>query len=160
MSDCYVDANGCVVCPEQEPEPGTPSRYEQRAVIGWNAGSNTVASVDGDLHLVLPMDDGLAGGVVGLKGSRERNTLPVLIEHGWYFTSVGGAGVAQVMERGIPKTIATGYTAADRFEVRRQSGHVSYFKNATKVYTSADQSDGAKIVNACLYASGDQVGTG
>lgn len=159
MTDCYFDTDDCLVCPEQQLRTGSPSRFDARPVIGWNAGANSISRLDGAVHVVIPMSRGTAGAVIGLKGERTRNTLPVLIEHGWYFASIGAACVAQVMERGSTKTVASAYAENDLFEIRRQGGNVRYFKNGVPAYTSSVPSSGSKVVNACLYASGDRIGT-
>lgn len=157
---CYVDADSCLVCPEQPYIPFSPPHVDHKPVIGWNAGANSLATIDGDLHMVLTMPKGTTGALVGLKGSRSRQTLPSLIEHGWYFQSAGGADVAQVVEGGSPQTALATRLDTDSFEIRRQGADVIYLKNGTVVHNSTLPSLGPKLVNACLYASGDHIGEG
>ena len=156
---CYFDASNCLVCPEVAAIAAVPARIERMPVVGWNAGANSIQiRDDSHLHTVFTMPPGTAGAVVGLKGSRARQTLPVLVEHGWHFQSVGAANMAQVMEGGVTKTSLVARAADDQFEIRRIHGAVTYWKNGTLVYTSLVPSTGAKLVNACLYVSGDAVG--
>lgn len=156
MSDCYYDDAGCLVCPEQPAQPFVPSRVEQRAVLGWNAGANSIDVVDGGLHMVTNMPLGVIGVIVGLKDGREKQTVPSLIEHGWYFQRVGGADLVQPIEHGIPVgSLLTGRTAETLFEIRRVGETITYWRAGVLVYTSARPSAGAKLVNCCLYASND-----
>lgn len=156
MSDCYFDAAGCLVCPEQAEQPYIPARVEQRAVLGWNAGANSIATVDGDLHAVFTQPPGVVGVVIGLKGTRTQQTIPSQIEHGWYFQSSGGLDIVQPMERGqVIGSPITGRTGSTVFEVRRSSGVVTYVMDGEVIHTSVAPSAGAKVVNCCMYASGD-----
>jgi hypothetical protein len=157
MSDCYFDGSGCLICPEQEAAPAVPARVDHQVVIGWNAGANSIAVQDGNLHVVVTNQALVAAVVVGLKSDRDRQTVPDLIEHGWYFQSLAGVGVAQVIERGVTKTMVAAYDFSDAFELRRVNGLVTYLKNDAAVYTSTVPSLGSKVVNSCLYASGDNV---
>lgn len=162
MSDCYFDGAGCLVCPEEPARAYVPARIDHRAVVGWDAGGNTITVVDGNLHAVLPagtVPTGLAGAVIGLKSERSRQTVPDLIEHGWFFQSLAGHDMAQVVERGSQKTAPAVRASTDVFELRRQKGQVTYWKNNTLVYTSMAQSSGVKLLNCCLYASGDAIGS-
>jgi hypothetical protein len=158
MSDCYYDSDGCLVCPEQKAQAYVPAHIDHRAVVGWNAGANSITTLDGNLHTVFNAPSDITGLIVGLKGVRSRQTLPDGIEHGWYFQALAGAHMARVIERSVGKTSAASYTASDVFEVRRVNGKVTYLKNGVAVYTSTSVSSGAKVVNCCLYASGDYIG--
>ena len=161
MSDCYYDADRCLVCPEQTAQESVPSRVERRAVLGWNAGANSIAMVDGDLRVVTDMPLGVIGAIVGLKGGRKQPTLPSLIEHGWYFQKVGSADLVQPIERGVPVgSPIAGRTATTLFEVRRVNDRVNYLMDGVTVHASALPSAGAKVVNCCLYASGDGAPSG
>lgn len=161
MSDCYYDDAGCLVCPEQAAQPFVPSRIERRAVLGWNAGANSIDVVDGDLHVVTDMPLGVVGTIIGLKDGRAKPTIPLLIEHGWYFQAAGGADLAQPIERGVPVGILlTGRTAETLFEVRRVGDKITYWRDGALVYTSERPSAGVKLVNCCLYASGDAAPSG
>lgn len=154
---CYYDTSGCLVCPELPAVVGHPSYYEQQAIIGWNAGANSVDQVDGDLHTVFTMPAGTVGAVVGLKSVRTKQTLPGAVEHGWYFQSVGGVDMAQVIELGAVKTPIMERLDTDVFEIRRTNDIVQFFMNNVEQWRSKTPSYGPKIVNACLYASGDAV---
>jgi hypothetical protein len=161
MSDCYYDAAGCLVCPEKAAQPFVPSRIERRAVLGWNAGANSIAVLDGDLHVVFDLPLGAVGTIMGLKGNRKQPTIPSLIEHGWYFQKVGGVDLVRPIERGVASgSQITGRTSTTLFEIRRVNGKVTYLMNGAVVRTSATPSHGAKVVNCCLYASGDGAPSG
>lgn len=161
MSDCYYDDAGCLVCPEQAAQTYVPAHVERRAVLGWNAGANSIDVVDGDLHVTTDMPLGLIGTIIGLKGERAKQTIPSLIEHGWYFQKVGSADLVQPIERGVPvSSLITGRTATTLFEIRRVNGRITYWKDGAQVYASTRPSSGPKLVNCCLYASGDSAPSG
>lgn len=155
--DCYTDSSGCVVCPERPAQAYEPDRVEQRAVVGWNAGANSVDMLDGDIRVAFTMPD-VTGVAIGFKGSRQRQTSPGLIEHGLYFSrGPSGALLAAVMERGVIMGGAFGRGIDDMFEVRRVAGVVTYSRNGAVFYLSQARSMGLKVVNACLYSTGDAV---
>lgn len=161
MSDCYYDGAGCLVCPEQAAQAYVPAHVERRAVLGWNAGANSIDVVDGGLRMTTDMPLGVIGAIVGLKGERTKQTIPSLIEHGWYFQKVGSADLVQAIERGVlVGSSITGRTSTTLFEIRRVNGRITYWKDDVQVYVSAVPSTGAKLVNCCLYASGDNAPSG
>lgn len=153
--DCYYDVDNCLVCPEVDAQTGRPAYYSYQPVVGWNAGANSITELDGDLHTVFDMPLGDTGVVLGLRGGRNRNTVPGLIEHGFYFQSVGGFNAYQVTEAGIVRMDLQPRSVDDQFEIRRVGGRVSYLVNGVVVYTSTIPSYGPKVVNSCLYTSGD-----
>lgn len=156
MSDCYYDGAGCLVCPEQDAQPYIPARVEQRAVLGWNAGANSIDTVDGGLHVVFTQPLGVVGVVIGLKGGRAQQVVPSQIEHGWYFQRSGGLDIVQPIERGqVLGSPITGRGADTVFELRRSDGVVTYLMGGSVVRTSSVRSEGSKVANCCIYASGD-----
>ena len=157
MADCYYDNSGCLVCPEVDAKPAVPGYYVSRPVVGWSAGANTVKQLDGDVHAVFSLPGGTAGAAIGFKTSRTRQVVPDLVLFGFYFQSVGGADVVQVIESGVMKTSPVLRAGTDTFEVRRIIGNVEYLITKTLVYTSTLKSVGSIVLNACLYASGDEI---
>lgn len=155
--DCYYDPNGCLVCPERPAQPYVPTTVEQENLLGWNAGANSIDTVDGSLHAVFGMPLRVVGVVIGLKGARTRQTVPSLIEHGFYFQQAGTLDVFQVIEMGTTRTVPMDRADGDIFEIRRMSGSVRYLYNNDVLYVSTLASFGSKIVNACLYSSYDTV---
>lgn len=158
MSDCYYDSAGCLICPEQMAVAGIPARVERQAIAGWNAGANSIMTLDNDLHTVFPMPVGLGGVIMGLKGERSRQTTPTLIEHGMYFLSSAAVNFVQAIESGVVRGARVQRLSSDTFEIRRINGVVTYWKSGVLLYTSTVPSSGAKVVNACLYVSADAVG--
>lgn len=156
MSDCYYDAAGCLVCPEQPEVAASPGYFTERPIVGWNAGANSVAQLDGDFHLVTDIP-AVVGVVMGLKTSRARQTQTSLIEHGYAFGGGATAPLYKVVERGADKTMFTARSLSALFEIRRVAGVVYYYVDSALVYTSTERSYGPKIVNVCLYSSGDEV---
>lgn len=162
MSECYYDAAGCLICPEQQAQEYIPSRLEQRAVLGWTAGANSIIELDGGLRALFTQPLGVIGIVLGLKGGRQQQTIPSQIAHGWYFQKVSGLNIAQPIERGA----VVGTPFVDRaddtvFEIRRAaSGVVTYAVDGLKVWTSITRSVGPRVLNCCLFASGDTASSG
>ncbi|CAM5593312.1 hypothetical protein [Rhodanobacter lindaniclasticus] len=154
--DPYRDANGCIVWPACPAVAYEPARIEQQAVLGWNAGANSITELGGDLHTVFTMP-AVSGVVIGLRSGRTRQTTPDLIEHGLYFNALGGMNLVHVVERGLGATSIVVRNPADTFEIRRVGGRVTYWRNGALLHASTARSTGAKVVNACLYASGDAV---
>lgn len=152
----YLDANGCVVWPYCPAVAYQPARIEQQAVLGWNAGANSITELAGDLHTVFTMP-AVAGVVIGLRSGRGKQTTPDLIEHGLYFNALAGAHLVHVVERGLGETSSVVRDLGDTFEIRRVAGRVTYWRNGVLLYASTARSTGAKVVNACMYASGDTV---
>jgi hypothetical protein len=155
---CYLDANGCTVCPEIPAVPAVPTTVTRRSIVGWNAGANTVKELDGDLQAVIPLPPRMSAVVIGLKHGRRAQTTPDLVEHGFFFQSLNGADRYQVIERGVTRTSSLARAADDVFVIRRVNGQVRYLVNGTEVYHSAVKSSGPVLLNCCLYTSGDQVG--
>ena len=161
MSNCYYDSEGCLVCPEQQGSPYVPARIEHQVVFGWNAGANSITMLDGDMRAVLDMPLGVLGVIIGLKGGRKQQTVPALVEHGWYFQRKGGLDLVQPIERGVViGAPITGRSAVTTFEIRRAGEKVTYHMGGALMHTSETASVGTKVVNACLYASGDGAPSG
>jgi hypothetical protein len=137
-----------------------PAYIERQPVLGWNSGANSIDMRDGDFRVKFDMPLGTVGIMLGLKSSRQKQTLPTLIEHGWYFQSVASTSVVQIVESGKTKTEVEPRNESDQFEIRRVNGTVYYVKNDTIIYTSQVHSDGPKVVNCCIYASNDSAPSG
>lgn len=158
--DCFVDDSGCVVCPALPAVADQPARVETKPVVGWNAGANSIAVLEGGLHVEIDnMPPNVAGAMLGLRSPRGQIYVPWLEEHAFYFFSTGGVDFVQVMESGAamlgsPIVRANG----DSFDIRRFGGYVTYWVNGEKVYSSAVKSLGPKLVTGMLYASGDTIG--
>lgn len=144
----------CVECPEIDPI--LPSVTET-AIQGWNAGANSVEMLAGDVQTVFTIPAQALGIVIGFKQSREFQTTPALITHGIYFTNLGGFDYWYVSESMTRRTTPLRRNAADEFRIRRIHDVVRYYCNGLLVYTSAIPSVGPVLVNACLFATGDQV---
>lgn len=159
MSDptaCYLDGQGCQVCPEIAAVPAQPALYQTAPVKGWNAGANSIASLSGDVHVVFDFDPMPVGIVVGFKSATAPipQDNPNLIQHGVYGYLSQGVPTVDVMESGKTRASFV-YTRGQSIEIRRVGEKVTYWINEAQVYASAAPSFGALIVNACLYASGD-----
>lgn len=143
----------CTECPEIA---AVPPSVTEHPVLGWNAGANSIAELDGDLHVVFY--PGTSTGVVlGFKRDRGFQTDPVRIEHGFWIAMAGVARLAYVAELGVRKSNPVQVAPTDRYEIVRRAGVVSYYRNNRHVYTSRSASYGPLIVNCCMYATGDSV---
>lgn len=153
----YVDADGCGIYPYCPAVAYQPPRIDHTPNIGWNAGANSITELNGNFHTVFSLAGNESGVILGLRSGRVNPVNTGLVEHGFFFQSAGGVNFVQVIESNALKTAVTIYTPATQFEIRRVNGHVSYWKDGVAVYVSLKPSFGAKVVNACLYASGDSV---
>lgn len=155
-TDCYYDSDGCLVCPEVPASTGHATRVVTDANLGWNAGANSIAMLDGDVRMAIAPDAIPAGMFVGLKGSRVGPTAPELLTHAFYiYAAALGKAFVEVRERGVLVGVATAYTLGSLLEIRRDGGRVSYWIAGAKVRDSAVASRGPVLVNACLYSAGD-----
>lgn len=163
LQQCHISSlTGCTVCPYIPPTPGESAHLEVSNVIGWNAGASSVLELNGDLHVVFSVKRPVLGIVLGFRLPARTplglNVRPEFIQHGLYFTMVSGLPFFAVREYGAQVGSNMSWTDEnDVFEIRRESGLVSYLKNSAFVYRSLVPSSGAVMVNACLYGSGDAV---
>lgn len=153
----YYDEDGCLVTPECPAIEHVPAHVDQSPIVGWTAGANSNARIDGDASLRFMMPPNVVGVIIGFKHSAIQPTRPALVEHGFYFQRAAGADYLQVIEQGVTKTTLRPRHASDLFEVRRVGGAVSYWQNGIRIYQSARPSVGKILVNTCLYSSGDAV---
>lgn len=156
--DPFYDSNGCLIRPERPGIVGVPAHIDNRIILGWTGGANSGTELDSSMHVLFPMQAGVLGVVVGFRSERLRDTVPELVEHGLYFQSAAGHDMVQVIECGVIKTALVARQDSDIFEIRRVNGVVTYWIGTTRIYRSTIKSMGVKLVNACLYASGDAVG--
>lgn len=152
----YYDEDGCLVTPECPAVEEVPAHMDLSPIVGWTAGANSNARVDGDASLRFLMPAGVVGAMIGFRHDPGQQTRPSLIEHGFYFQRAG-ADYVQVIELGVTKTTLRPRHTGDLFEVRRVGGVVTYWQNGSLVYQSAQPSVGRILVNTCLYTSGDSV---
>lgn len=155
--DCYLDASGCLVCPEIAPTPAKAAHVVTDLRTGWNAGANSIAQLAGDVHVVLAYDQAPAGIMVGFKPSRKLNTEPALIDHAFYVYTKAGQPYVEVRERGVKIGAAQPYVLATTLEIRRVGGQITYWLDGVLLATTKAKSRAALVVNACLYASGDTI---
>lgn len=150
----------CVTCSEVPEQPFVPGHVEYGVQLGWNAGANSIAEVDGSLHTVFQVPAGVAGVVAGLRSlwrGRDMAFDPGRVEYGLYFTSAGGVNLVSVIERGNERISPVIRAADATFEIRRVGSFVTYRMNGALMYESAIASFGQMIVTGCLYATGDSI---
>lgn len=155
--DCYYDTAGCLVCPAIPASPARPARVQTDPNLGWNAGANSLAMLDGDVRVAFALDALPTGIYVGLKGARRGVTAPELIPHAFYLYSAAGRGFVEVRERGLMRDSPKTYTLGDLLEIRREAGRVSYWLASALLYQSDARSTGPVLVNTCLYSAGDTI---
>jgi hypothetical protein len=153
---CYLDASGCVVCPARDAIQAEPLRDVREPLMGWNAGANSVAMFDGALRVRFDMPVGNVGVIIGLRSGRDAEDVPSLIEHGLYFYLDGSHEMVQLVERGIPVAPPIPRRELDTFEIQRAWGRIKYLRNDASWFDSQMPSAGPKLINCCLYATGDQ----
>jgi hypothetical protein len=156
--DCVTNpVTRCVDCPEIDGVPAVPAHIESQNAVGWNAGANSVRVVVADLFTRFQLD-GLVGGIaIGLRGSLDRNWIPELIESGYYFTTLANRYFVSVVELGVIKVENIEVSFSSVYEIRRVAGRARYFVDNDLVYTSLVQRLGPRVVNCCLYSTGDSI---
>lgn len=162
MINCYTDAHGCVVCPAIPAVPPIPPREFNDTNLGWNAGANSDAMLDGSLHVTVDMPQPVVGAIIGLKSHRDGVGVPAQIDHGFYFFRESSVDCYRIVERGNSAIIATQTRAGglgETFEIRRSGETVYYLVDGVLLHTSTLRSTGAAIASSCLYASTDLIGT-
>lgn len=159
LRDCvYSDENLCRTCPQIDEQPAIPPVVITSPNVGWNAGANSVAALDGNLHVAFNVSGSENGVILGFRDARDGRppTTPTFVTHGWYFFSLHGAW-ALPFERGAQIGSPIAYNATDLFEIRRVNSVVTYARNDVIAYTSTQPSSGLLRVMTCLYAAGDSV---
>ena len=159
-NNCTTTSQGCTECPAIAARAYKPPQYN--VVTGWNAGANSINRLDGNIHTVFQVPPSAAGVVVGFKGDRANATDPTAIEHGLLFSRSGGVCWCRTMESGVVGPIEAGFDDSSwSFELRRVNGVVSYYRSnggtPILISRSPTHSLGPKVVNACLYSTGDEV---
>ena len=156
-TDCTFDANGCLVCPAVAAAPARAAQVITSPDLGWNAGANSMAQLDGDVHVVFALAALPVGVLVGLKHGRAFPTSPELIENGLYLYTIGGQAFVEVRERGAARGAAQAYALNATLEIKREAGRVTYLAAGVLLWASTVLSTGAVLVNACLYSAGDTI---
>jgi len=152
----YTDGRGCLVTPSCAGTSYQPAKLINQPILDWNAGADSITEVSGNAHAQWNQPAGVFGVIIGFKRAGQSVTLPSLITHGFYYTSVAGVAYAQIVESGQLVGSAFTYASSDTFELDRDNGQVTYTYNGTLLYTSQVLSFDTIVVNACLYGSGDQ----
>lgn len=154
--NCTTDyKTGCVSCPDIPASPAAPAQSQAANATGWNAGANSIAQIDGNLHTVFSFNSPPAGVVTGFKNSRSKQTDPNQVLYGFYVYAIGQQAYVKVLEKSVTRFGPVPYTLGTNLEIRRTSGFVDYLIDGVHVYHSSTPSAGPLMLNACLYASGD-----
>lgn len=151
--------SGCVSCPEIEEVEAVPGRVLVAPDIGWNAGANSIASLNGDLRArKIKVGPGAGGVVIGFRYTRDLPEKPELIRHGLAFMAFNGVDAFRVIENGVYRTAAVTRGADDSFEIHRVGRVVSYWRNRQQIHVSALASAGPVHLTSSIYVSGDRLG--
>lgn len=150
---------GCVTFPAQPAIPHVPSSIRETPNLGWNAGANSAAELDGDVLLGFDCDHSV-GVVIGLTQNRDIEAVGSIerITHGIYFhATAAGQYIFRVMESGRLVTPSEQHVTSDWFEIQRADSVVSYLRNGVPFYQSRVTSSGMVSAACALYSSGDTV---
>lgn len=147
----------CIHHPEQPHVPGTPPRVDARPIFGWDAGANSVREESGSARLVFTMGK-VVGAVVGIAAQRADVGNYTRITHAFSFVqNSAGQPRAQIMEAGVLKGQAFGYTESTAFEIWRVGSSILYIIDGVRRYVSRTPSTGTIFAACALYGSGDAV---
>lgn len=138
--------------------PGVPAVYHTDDHAGWNAGSDSVLELNGDLHVVFSIDV-QAAAALGFTRAREDVTTFANLTHAFYFdTGADGSsryGVVELGHRRLAQTEHAGVATA--FEIKRVNGLVSYLVDDVVVFVSSTPSYGLVYCGTALYRAGDSI---
>lgn len=154
-TDCYLDRNGCVVCPQVAAAPAVPPRVTTSANFGWNAGANSVAVLDDDVHMVESFSAAPVDVFLGFKYTRDGQTAPYGLAYAFRLYALGVNCIFEIWEGPLQCVGPSPYTLGQPLEIIRLGGQVLYNVNGAQVYASSKRSSGPLLVNACLFSAGD-----
>lgn len=123
---------------------------------GWNAGARSIKWVDGDCEATVEPRVDITDAFIGLSPATDVTSLTEQ-SHSFRFTHTPVGAFAYVHERSVQKSSLGAYVAGDVFKMRRVEGVVTYWKNGSLVYTSAETSTGRVYLTAALYIAGDRI---
>lgn len=152
----YTNGSGCLVTPACAGTSYQPAKLINQPILDWNAGADSITEVSGNAHAQWNQPIGVFGVIIGFKRAGQAVTMPSLITHGFYYTSVAGISYAQIVESGVLVGSSFAYAGADTFAIDRNNGQVTYTYNGQVIHTSRVLSYDTIVVNACMYGSGDQ----
>ncbi len=149
----------CVSFPGREGVPAVAQKTITSYDLAWDAGADSVQTLDGNCHLVFTMPNPVVAAVVGIKGTPNGVGIPELVDFGFYFQIGPGANFYNVIENGVAMTapVTRDSMLDETFEVRRELGKVTYLVNDVVIYTSKQRSTGWVIAPGCLFATGDSI---
>ena len=139
--------------------PGTPyvpGYLVYGPVRAWDAGANSIATVDGDLQVIfrVPIVMGVKVGFFP-DGARNGADADALRNAFYVFSTTDGQRWAIIDNgRTVQGSLAT---ATTKYEIRRVGGVVYYFIDDALVFTSSVASSGPLRVGSTLYKTGDMV---
>lgn len=140
------------------PIPGVPGYTAYDTVREWDAGANSIATEDGDLHVTfnVPVSAGVKVGFFpdGDRNSADAEAMPNAF---YVFSGTDGFQYA-IVDNGrtvVPKNNQA--NAQTNYEIRRVGGVVSYYVDDELVYTSSVHSSGPLRVGTTMYRTGDMV---
>lgn len=138
--------------------PGVPGYTVYDTVREWDAGANSIATEDGDLHVTfnVPVSAGVKVGFFP-DGDRAPANAEAMPNAFYVFSGTDGFQYA-VIDNGrtvVPK--GNQATAQTNYEIRRVGGVVSYYVDDELVYTSSVHSSGPLRVGTTMYRTGDMV---
>ena len=131
---------------------GTAAQLISDYNLGWTGGARSVRSLAGDGRISWKVGSAATGVVVGFNDA-DLTTEYAECEHAIYCAR----GIYRVYESGAMRPATGGYAAGDVFTIRRRQGVVTYWKNASLIYTSEVRSTGTVFMDASLYTGGDEV---
>lgn len=124
--------------------------------LGWDAGARSVQTQSGDCVASFAPTPNSVGVIVGFN-TINRDAGVADIKYGIYFRKAAGVQLFSAIEAGAQVGASGTYTAADKFQITRNTSVVQYWKNGVVFYTSAVLSTGIVFLDTSLYAAGDGV---
>lgn len=138
--------------------PAVPGYTKTLPSLGWDAGANSIAELDGDLYVRFQVPAAL-GARVGFFTGGERDAADRdALAAGFYVYSDATGARWSIVDNGRQVVMDDNQHVADTFyEIRRVSGQITYFVGDVLRWRSPTPLEGALRVGTTLYAPGDMV---
>lgn len=150
------DGSQCVTYPATPGSSGSPARYDQDPLLGWNAAARSIASEDGDSYVQWDMPP-VVGVVVGLAPDLV-STSPNTSIHGMLFENTEGNRFATVIESGVKIGSPIQIQDDDVFRIELAGSKARYMINGAQVASTHRKITGTHCVVAFMYSAEDGVG--
>lgn len=148
----YVDVPLFVYHPAVEAVAGRDAATLTDGQLGWNAGAQSVKSVDGDFIISCVVDSGVQGVLIGVQSLDGQVASLNAIDHG---VLISPSQPPSAVDRGVIKTTGSPISGLARISIERIGGRVRCLVADSLIYQSQSRSSGPVVLSAVMYSGGD-----